>query len=148
MPTRFLHFALASLLAGLTLGCHRRAPQYELVTAREDALRIDVRRVSDGQAHFFTYQHQSKNINFFIRTDREGTLRAHFDACYSCFKYKRGYVQERHEVVCLACRIGYDLDVPVWEFVGACVPITLKCRVQGSNVVLPLAAVVKGARFF
>lgn len=148
MATPLLHHALASLLLAFVMGCHRRAPQHELVVAQEDVVRIHLHRISDGQAHFFTYQHDGKNVNFFIRTDGEKTIRAHFDACYSCFKYKRGYVQEGKQVVCIACRIGYDLDTPVWDYVGPCVPITLKCRIHNSDVELPLSALEKGARFF
>jgi uncharacterized membrane protein len=139
---------LAMLCLAAAAGCSRQAPLYELVTPQQDAIRIDLERLRDGKAHFFTYRHKGKNVNFFVRTDGEKTLRAHFDACYSCYKYKRGYFQEGNQVVCIACRIGYDLETPVWEFVGACVPITLKCRVEDSSLALPLAAIEKGERFF
>jgi len=149
MTYQLLERALAGLLiAGAAASCHRQAPEHELVAAREDAIRIERFRVDDGKAHFFTYQHEGKNVNFFIRTDGAGTIRAHFDACYSCFKYKRGYVQEGQQVVCIACRIGYDLDTPTWDFVGPCVPVTLKCRTNDAGVIVPVSALEKGARLF
>ncbi len=144
----FCRRAAASLLLAFVIGCQRQAPEHEVVTAEEAVIRIALARVADGGAHFFTYKHEGRNVNFFIRTDGQGTIRAHFDACYSCFKYKRGYVQHGQAVVCIACQIGYDLGTPIWDFVGACVPITLKCRIENSAVVLPVSAVEKGARYF
>ena len=75
-------------------GCARQAPEHHLVSAQDGRIEIVLDEVNDGRTHFYTYKHQGKNVNFFIRTDGEGTIRAHFDACYSCFKYKLGYVQE------------------------------------------------------
>lgn len=148
MPVQLSCCAFATLLLVFGAGCHSKAPEHEVVTAQGGFIRLDLQRVGDGNAHFFTYHHDSRNVNFFIRTDGEGTLRAHFDACYSCFKYKRGYVQQSNQVVCIACRIGYDLNTPVWDYVGACVPITLKCRTEGSELVLQRQAIEKGSRFF
>jgi len=148
MPTRLIQCAILSLQVALTLGCHRQAPEHEVIVARGDVIRLELHRVSDGKVHFFTYKHLGKNVNLFIRTDGEGKLRAHFDACYSCFKYKRGYEHRGNQVVCIICRIGYDLEVPIWDFKGPCVPITLKCRSQDSDLVLPVSAVERGARFF
>lgn len=145
-------YTLSAVLGGLALlaagGCHRVAPEREVVTAQGEAVTIGLERIAEGKAHFFTYKHRGKNVNFFLRRDGTGRYRAHFDACYGCYRYKRGYVQDGPQVVCVACRIGYDLATPIWEFVGPCVPIDLKCRVQGSSVVLPVSAVERGVRFF
>lgn len=129
-------------------GCRRNAPQHEVVTSRGGVVRIPMEQVADGQAHFFTYPHDGRNVNFFIRKDGQSIVRAHFDACHSCYKYRRGYVQEGRQVVCIACRIGYDLETSVWDYVGPCVPINLKCRIQDGAVILPVPALQKGSRFF
>ena len=148
MPTQLIQRVFVGLQVVLALGCHRAAPEHEVITAQGDSIRLELDRISDGKVHFFTFKHQGKNVNFFIRTDGEGTIRAHFDACYTCFKYRRGYVHEGNQVVCVVCHIGYDLDIPVWDFIGPCVPITLKCKIQKSDLVLSISAVKRGARFF
>ena len=135
-------------IAVICPGCARQSPEHQLVSAREGRIEIPWEGGGDGQARFYTYKHQGKNVNFFVRTDGEGAVRAHFDACYGCFKYKLGYVQEDNSVVCLACRLEYDLAVPVWDYIGPCVPITLKCRFRDHKIIISQTTVERGARFF
>lgn len=137
---------MALLLA--TIGCRRSAPEYALVETPDETVRIALARVTDGQAHFFTYKQGKTHVNFFVRLDGQGDVRTHFDACYSCYKYRLGYVQQDREVVCRACRIGYDLAIPIWNYVGPCVPITLRSHTNGSELVISTASLAKGARFF
>ena len=143
IPTLVLWCVLQVLI-----GCSRQAPVHQIVVPEGDAIRITLDAVTDGDVHFFTYPCEGKNINFFVRTDGTGRLRAHFDACYSCFKYKLGYVREDNQVVCVACRIGYDLYDAVWDYVGACVPISLNSRISGERLVIKRIWLEKGAKFF
>ena len=139
---------LLGLVFSLMSGCGDRAPQHRLIAPQGDRINIPLAVVHDGGVHFFTYQHAGKNINFFVRTDGTGKLQAHFDACYSCFKYKLGYVREENRVVCIACRIGYDLDDVVWDYIGACAPINLKSRIAGDHLVIKQSSLEKGKRLF
>ena len=132
----------------LLAGCERQAPEHPVVVYDGDRVKIRLATVNNGDVHFFTYKHSGKNINFFVRTDGAGNLQAHFDACYSCFKYKLGYVRERNQVVCIACRIGYNLDDVVWDYVGACAPINLKSRIVGDHLEIKRSRLEKGKRFF
>ena len=132
----------------LLSGCERQAPEHPVVVSNGDRVRIQLAMVNNGGVHFFTYKHSGKNINFFVRTDGSGALQAHFDACYSCFKYKLGYVHEGNEVVCIACRIGYNLADVVWDYVGACAPIILKSGIAGNHLVIERSRLEKGKRFF
>ncbi len=91
----------------LLMGCEDRAPEHPLVEPTGEAIILPLALVNDGEVHFFTYKSGGRNINFFVRRDGAGKLHTHFDACYSCFKYKMGFVHEGDRVVCLACRIGY-----------------------------------------
>jgi len=129
-------------------GCSRQAPEYRIVSAEGDWVNISLQAVNDGSVHFFTYKWEGRNINFFIRTDGSGRLRAHFDACYSCFKYKLGYVRRDKRVVCIACQIGYDLDDDLWEYVGACAPINLSSRAGAEHLSIRRAWLEKGKKFF
>ncbi len=132
----------------LLAGCERQAPEHQVVVSNGDRVRIQLAKVNNGGVHFFTYKLSGKNINFFIRTDGLGNLQAHFDACYSCFKYKLGYVREGNEVVCIACLIGYNLADVVWDYVGACAPIVLKSGISGNHLMIKRSRLEKGERFF
>ena len=136
------------LVVAVPAGCQRQAPEYEIVVPQAERVNIRLAAVDNGGVHFFTYKEGGKNINFFVRTDGTGKLQAHFDACYSCFKYKLGYVREGNQVVCIACRIGYNLDDVVWDYVGACAPINLKSRIAGNHLVIERSRLEKGKRFF
>ena len=136
------------LVLPMLAGCERQAPEYPVVVPAADRVKIRLAAVNNGGVHFFTYKHGGKNINFFVRTDGTGKLQAHFDACYSCFKYKLGYVREGNQVVCIACRIGYNLDEVVWDYVGACAPIILSSRIAGDLLVIKRSLLEKGEKFF
>lgn len=139
---------ILGLAVSLLAGCGRQAPEHPIVVPDGDRINIRLASVNNGGVHFFTYKYDGKNINFFIRTDGTGRLQAHFDACYSCFKYKLGYVREKNQVVCIACRIGYNLDDVVWDYVGACAPINLKSNIDGNYLVIRRPWLEKGERFF
>ena len=132
----------------MLVGCERQAPQHPIVVPNGDRVSIRLAAVNDGGVHFFTYKCEGKNINFFVRTDGTGRLQAHFDACYSCFKYKLGYVREGNQVVCIACRIGYNLGDVLWDYVGACAPISLRSRISGERLVISRSWLEKGIKFF
>ncbi|KJS28944.1 MAG: hypothetical protein VR64_22060 [Desulfatitalea sp. BRH_c12] len=143
-------FMRALLVFAALLGstCTQKAPEYPVVQEQDGRVAIRLSIIDDGGVHHFTYKHDDKNINFFIRTDVTGKLQAHFDACYSCFKYKLGYVREGPQVVCIACRIGYDLVDEVWDYIGACAPISLRSKVVGEALVIERKHLEAGQKYF
>jgi len=140
--------SLILVLSLLGTGCSKQAPEHRIVVPAGARVRIPLKTVNDGGVHFFTYKWDGRNVNFFVRTDGTGRLQAHFDACYSCFKYKLGYVREGNEVVCIACRIGYRLEDVIWDYVGACAPINLRSRISDGHLTIRRASLEKGKRFF
>ena len=146
--TVFKNMLILWLVVAMPAGCERQGPEHPIVVPQADRVNIRLAAIDNGGVHFFTYKHGGKNINFFVRTDGTGKLQAHFDACYSCFKYKLGYVREGNQVVCIACRIGYNLDDVVWDYVGACAPINLKSGIAGNHLVIERARLEKGLIFF
>ena len=146
--TALPRIAAVLLAISVLVGCGRQAPEHAIVVPQDDRVRIPLATINDGGVHFFTFKHDGKNVNFFVRTDGSGQLQAHFDACYSCYKYRMGYIHEGNQVVCVACRIGYDLADVVWDYVGACAPINLKSRIEGQDMVIKRSWLVKGSRFF
>jgi uncharacterized membrane protein len=135
-------------LLPLLAGCGSQAPEHPRVEPTGEAIVLPLSLVNDGGVHFFTYKSGGRNINFFVRTDGEGRLHTHFDACYSCYKYKKGFVREGGQVVCIACRIGYKLQERVWDYVGACTPMPLRSRRTADGLVISLADLQQGRRFF
>ena len=44
--------------------------------------------------------------------------------------------------------IGYDLDDAVWDYAGACAPITLNSRIAGCRLAIRRSWIEKGGKFF
>lgn len=129
-------------------GCTRQAPEHTLVVAHGNHVRCPLAEVDDGRVHFYTYKHEGKNINFLVRTDGKGRLHTHFDACYSCYKYKMGYRVEGDHILCIACNLKYNLDEDFWDFVGPCAPISLRSKVKGDCLVINVSSLEKRKRLF
>ena len=136
------------LLLILVWGCGKTAPDHQRVAAVDGVVRLQLAAVGDGRVHFFTFPHEGKNINFLIRTDGTDTLHSHLDACYSCFKYKLGFIVEARDVVCIACRLAYNIDDEFWDYVGACAPIPIHHAVAGESVVVEEKLMIQAARYF
>ena len=138
-----LVFALA---AGA--GCGREPPQHPEVLAQGKVIRIPVSQVNDGNVHFFTFKYEGKGINFLVRTDKNGKLRTHYDACYSCYKYKMGFRVTGNKILCIACGLTYDLGEEEWDFIGPCSPILLKSSIRGEDLVIHLERIKRGKKLF
>ena len=136
------------LLALVAAACVRNPPSHQLVQLDGDCVRIPRTTVADGGVHFFTYQYAGKNVNFLIRTDGNGSLHAHLDACYACYRYKRGFVVEDHQLVCIACRLEYAISDELWDYIGACAPITIHSALEDDRVVIDESVLARAARYF
>ena len=141
-------FVLLLLAMTASIGCAHEPPVHELVQAVGGAVQIPLARVEDGAVHFFTYRHDGKNVNFLVRTDGSGALQAHLDACFSCYRYKRGYVVEEDSLVCIACRLAYRTEDEVWDFIGACAPISVHSSIEQGNLVIQERLLVRAAKYF
>ncbi|MBN2123228.1 MAG: DUF2318 domain-containing protein [Deltaproteobacteria bacterium] len=136
-------FAMALMTA-----CSRTPPEHLIVTATGNRVVLPVEKMADGNVHFFTFKHGGKNVNFFVRTDGNGRLHTHFDACYGCYQYKMGYFVEGNDIICRACRYKYNLDDEIWDYIGACAPITFKHRIARGILQIDVSILQRGARFF
>ena len=139
---------LPLLMLAALAGCAPEPPVHELVEPVSGAVRIPLERVGDGEVHFFTYRHDGKNVNFLIRTDGSGALQAHLDACFSCYRYRRGYVVEGDSLVCIACRLAYRTEDEVWDFIGACAPISVHSSIERESLVIEERLLVRAAKYF
>jgi len=86
--------------------------------------------------------------DFLVCTDGKGVLHVHLDACHSCYKYKRGFVVEEPELVCIACRLTYRIEDEVWDYIGACAPIAIRSSIEGDNLAIQRHHLERSARYF
>lgn len=145
MACRTLTIVLLLLLGS---GCGKNAPEHQKVTATDGAVRLQRIEIDDGEVHFFTFSHEGKNVNFLIRRDGNGSLHSHLDACYSCYKYKLGFVVEERDAVCIACRLVYPIDDEFWDYIGACAPIPIHHEFDGGFIVIEERLLEQAARYF
>jgi len=141
--------ALALLLATLgAAACGPRLPEHQEVHAQGAAVHIPLSSVADGAVHFFTYPARDARVHFLVRRDGSGSLQAHLDACFSCYRYRMGFVVEDGYLVCRACRYKYAIADETWDFIGACAPIQIHSSVDGDDLVIATRDLERAAKYF
>lgn len=140
--------ATVATVALVLVACSPSAPTHRLVESDGHAVRIPFHEVSDGAVHFFTFLHHGKHVNFLVRTDGRGAQHAHLDACYACYRYKLGFVVEDDRLVCIACRLEYAISDEVWDYIGACAPISIHSTREGDELVISGSLLERASRYF
>lgn len=121
--------------------------QHESVSAVGDEVRIPVKDIDDGNAHYYVYESGGAEIKFFVIKSSDGVVRAAFDACDVCFPAKKGYTQDGEFMICNNCgRKFHSSQINVVE--GGCNPAPLHREMVGENLVIKLEDILPGARFF
>lgn len=139
---------LVAVAVQLATGCSHDAPSYPTVVVVGDAVRLPLADVADGRVHFFSWEESGTRVNFLVRTDGKGDLHTHLDACYSCYHYRRGFIVEDGDLVCIACRFEYPIEDEAWDFIGACAPISIHSMVQGDRLVISRRVLERAVRYF
>ncbi len=129
-------------------GCSKRPLEYQNVTAANGEIKIPVSNVNDGKVHFYTYKKNGKRINFFVRTDGTGKLSTYFDACFTCYKFKKGYHEEGASVVCNECQMKFRLADEYFDNSKGCSPIILYSVIDEKNITIKTDDIEKGGRLF
>ncbi len=144
------HALLSAVLCGLVLlsGCGKKLAQYPDAPVHENKIIIPLSDVRDGKAHFYMYKREGRQINFFVRTDAKGTVSSYFDACYTCYKQKKGYRQEGSDLICNECDMKFGLSDETWQAKGGCDPIPLKSTIEGDSLIIETAVIEKGIKLF
>jgi hypothetical protein len=103
---------------------------------------------SNGKARFYTYKTEDgATIRYFLLKSSDGVIRAAFDACDVCWSEDKGYVQKDDFMICKNCGKRF-LSTKVNVVTGGCNPSALDRTVQSDNVVIQVADILKGKRFF
>jgi uncharacterized membrane protein len=119
-----------------------------VVKAEGSIVKIPLKDVSDGLVHFFSFKSGGKNINFIVRMDGAGKLHTCFDACFTCYKFKKGYRVEGTDIVCNECGTKFRLADEVWKNVGGCAPIALPSAINGDFILINVSDLKRGEKLF
>jgi hypothetical protein len=124
-----------------------RVERASTVKIEGGSVRIPRASVEDGNAHFFVYPANGKNIFFFAMHALDGSIRVAYDACVACNHAKLGYRQEGDHVVCNNCGMGF-MPSEIGKLTGGCNPIPLRTSIKGPMIVVTTTDLEAGARYF
>ena len=108
---------------------------------------LPVAQVSDGKAHFYTYDAGGTTVKYFVLASKDGTVRATLDACEVCYPQKKGYHQEGDTMVCNNCGKVFP-SAQINVVTGGCNPIPLKREVSGGSLVIAASSLQAGQQYF
>lgn len=117
------------------------------VAATGGDVAIPVAEISDGQAHYYSYDAGGTDVKYFVMQSADGEYRAAFDACDVCYPNKKGYRQEGDQMVCNNCGQTFDSN-KINELKGGCNPSPIDRRVEGEELVLKTADLQAGVQYF
>ena len=110
-------------------------------------VRLPVETFDDYAAHYYTYMHNDRPIEFFVLKSEDGVVRAAFNACDVCYGALRGYSQDGQTMVCDNC--GRRFPAGQINIVrGGCNPSPLDRTVEGDYLVLNVDDIIDGAGYF
>ena len=143
-----LALALAAVLVTALSGCTREPTKYREVRARNGEILVAVADIASGDGRFLTYRASGgRRVDFFVYRDGAGEPHAVLDACRTCYRWRKGYLFHRGEVVCIKCDMVFKID-ELAQGTGSCVPIQVKTLLRGEDLVIPASELEAGARFF
>lgn len=116
-------------------------PEAEHVAAVGNLVRLPLAEMSGVSVHFYTVDVQGTAFRFFVMRKPNGDFVSALDACEICGLI--GYRQEGSVLICRNC--GAPVNAAEIGMPGGCNPIAFKSRVEGTNIVLDLSAIVDAA---
>lgn len=148
--TRMGRLARGAVAAGAVLlgsmaffGCSK------VETAKIDGgvVTIPVAKVTD-QAKFYKYVDNGKEISYFVAKAPDGSYKAAFNACDSCYREKKGYVQQGSVMNCINCNQKFAIDRLGPNATGGCNPGYLPIEVKGDAIAISETTLKEGAKYF
>ena len=123
-------------------------PPVMLAPDEAGLIKIDIDQVKDGKLHRYAMVTDDGHVVRFFLINRSmgqsSKIGVVYDACMLCGDM--GYIQEKNEVICIACNVRIFL--PSIGKAGGCNPIPLEHVIIGDQVVLSVQDLDKGARYF
>ena len=152
---RLILYVMMILIAGVTFvhpvsdgnAAFSLFSSHKKVKDSDGKIMIAVKDINDGKAHYYQYKNGGNSVKFFVVKSSDGTIRAAFDACDVCFPAKKGYSQDGDFMICNNCgKRFHSSRINVVK--GGCNPAPLNREVVGQNLVIKVADVLPGSRFF
>jgi len=126
----------------------RNHDPYPLVVADEEGVvRFSAADFADGVAHDFTFMVDGRPVEFFVIQDKDGVIRAAYDACDVCYRAKLGYRQDGRVMVCNNCGNHFPIE-QINMVRGGCNPAPLERRLDGDDLVIGAADLAAGLSYF
>ena len=111
-------------------------------------IEIPLADITDN-AQEYSYTSNGVRINYFVVNGPDGEIHTAFDACDSCYREKKGYVQEGDVMKCNNCGLTFNLvEVGTNNVGGGCWPGMLEHLIQNGNVIIQKADIEAGAYYF
>jgi len=120
---------------------------FPLVTASDGLVRLPLATFDDYKAHYYTYMHEGRPIEFFVLKSKDGVVRAAFNACDVCYLSKKGYSQDGDYVVCNNCGQRFPAN-EINDVHGGCNPSALVRVVEGDSLVILVEDIIAGLIYF
>ena len=139
--------AIAAVVIVSNRGADSPAVAAAPVAASGADVKIPVAEISDGQAHFYSYDAGGTEVKYFVMQSKDGEFRAAFDACDVCYPNKKGYSQDGDEMVCNNCGQRFDSS-KINEVKGGCNPSPIDRKVKGQELVLKTDDLQAGVQYF
>lgn len=118
------------------------------VTANGDVVSISTSNLADGKARFYKFNDGGKEIAFFAVKTQDGSYKAAFDACDSCFRDRKGYEQQGDKMNCKNCNQKFAINRLGPNATGGCNPGYLPSKLNGDAISINLSDLKNGARYF
>ena len=115
-----------------------------MLQLEQNRVALPIADVDDGNLHRFGLMEGSDVIRFLVLKKSDGSFTTVFDACQICGA--RGYVQEKHRIVCLNC--AADINAATIGLKGGCNPIPLQSIRDGDRLVIKAQDVHEEAALF
>jgi len=139
--------AIAAVVIVSNRGADSPAVAAAPVAASGADVKIPVAEISDGQAHFYSYDAGGTEVKYFVMQSKDGEYRAAFDACDVCYPNKKGYTQDGDQMVCNNCGQRFDSS-RINEVKGGCNPSPIDRKVKGQELVLKTDDLRAGVQYF
>ena len=102
----------------------------------------------NGKARHFEYKSaDGVTVKYFLIKSSDGVIRAAFDACDVCWREKKGYAQKDDFMVCRNCGMRFP-SARINVVSGGCNPAPLARTAENGRVVIKVAHILEGKRFF
>ncbi len=117
-----------------------------VLEVKDGAVSLPVSGVS-AKASFYKVKIDGTDVIFFALLDSAGKVRVALDACDSCWQSGKGYKQQGDSMICQNCGMAFHSDRIAMRK-GGCNPHPVTYSLSDTTVVIPLAELQAGVRFF